>query len=144
MNGYTIAGIVIVVVGLIAFFILARSTNYRTPTEAKNYERIRNKLTVRDEEEKEERDTDEPELLRLPSVFTLVFALIIGIGAMMLNTMQDTYNDSYSYNVTSQAHEVMKVTLDMAANWMPLTMVGSILIPVFLIIRIWFGGDSDV
>lgn len=49
-----IISLVLVGLGIILFFYLASRKKYRDPSAAQNYEKIRNKLTVREPEKKKE------------------------------------------------------------------------------------------
>lgn len=104
---YWYAGYVALV--LVIFFYFATRKRYRDPTAAPNYEKVRNKVTIREEEKEPEIEVSlagSTVISMLPGFISL--ALIIFIGVSLIGPIANQVNlamneNSLSNNATSSA-----------------------------------------
>lgn len=157
MNTYLIA-LAIVIFGIFVSFYLARRRKYRDPSAAPNYERIRDKLTLRKDTVKEEVEKDEEDeeshsspLDNLTSLIMgiVVVAVTVVIGIYVAGTLgetlqttiaQNTSTYSAAGNVTSQ----MAIMLPLLSGWFPIFVMVMVGIIVISIVSRVFYGNSEV
>lgn len=105
MNYYVIGSLGLFLLGIVLFFVLARRRAYRDQTAAKNYEAIRQKLTLREPEPKKKVE------LSLPSggvLGNLIGGFVtIVVGASLLPAIQEQVGASAAMNVTSAASTLL-------------------------------------
>ncbi len=82
MNVYAIGALGLFVLGIICFFILARRRAYRDPSAAQNYERIRNKLTLREYKEPKKTQTTTYSGGGLGSIMSGFITIVVGCSLL--------------------------------------------------------------
>lgn len=110
-----------VTITLILFIYLATRRNYRDPTAAQNYEKIRNKLTTRKLlEPKEEEYEDSGFNLQSLILGIVVIGITITVGFSILDTMTaELANMTTATNVTTE----MTDQLTTMSNFIPLVFI---------------------
>lgn len=138
MNQYLIYFFVIIAVGIIFFLYLATRRKYRDPSAAKNYTKIRDKLTLREPPKPKVRKVKKDSIfehLTLESMITGFIVLLI--GAFMLPAVSQSVNDAQS----SMASANVSGSIDGAASTIVgLTTVFFALAIAITIITVVFGG----
>lgn len=133
---YYIAG-GIFLLAIIIFFYLAKKKKYRDKTAAENYEKVRNKLTIREEEKEQEPEEDIGGMglssILVPTIFLFfVFGVILIVGTEVMSQMSLALNESsLAYNQTNTLSIAMTSSI---TNFIPIIGVIILLTVVILLI----------
>lgn len=101
MNYYYLISAGIVFLGVVLFFYLSSRRKYRDPTEAQNYEKVRNKLSTRKLKVEEEQEEESFGLFNPASFVTTMMglAIIVFVVVIVMGTSQTVLSaDSSAYN----------------------------------------------
>lgn len=101
----------IILIGIYLFFYLSTRRKYRDATAAHNYEKIRNKVTVREEESEEnESDYEDAGLpgMSLSAVISgmVILVIFLTIGGSVFSTVSESMVGSQISNVTTSSSQL--------------------------------------
>ena len=134
MELYIWTGLGIIALGLILFFKFISSRKYRDPTQAPNYENIRNKLTIREPEEEETNEdigdkSITNNLLHL-AIGILMMGIFSSIAVVIFTNIGNTLNNSVNSTNIKFINEQLGHSNNGIMNWIPIFVISFIALTI--------------
>ena len=151
ISWYYLLAIGIILVGIFIFFIqlytsrrLKKINVPEKPKAIEHYEKIRDKLTTREVEEKIEEEHGLPSILgNLPSLIMgmVTISIILAVSLVAINSLQTTVNEMPTTNNTDLINVIPSQMAELTSFFPIVIIIAMIGIVIGVVTR--FGGGSD-
>ena len=119
-----------VVLCLIAFFYLSTRKKYRDPSAAQNYEKTRNKLTLREIKEPETNVTEEVEGVHFDLGLLVGVFIVLIVGVSLLGTIADQISgamNSTAINNSSMSSSAVGTIASVVPIFFIIAVIGTVI-----------------